>query len=315
VTLQVGLTGGTPAPGRIKLAVDDNGAGATINTFANNGGTLRGHPGAAGAMAVGSAYFARTPACGVSPAQLDYYSATAGDPILFDKNGHAIAATVRAKPDIVGPDGGNDTFLGQFLPAGGSGACANVTTFPNFFGTSAATPHVAGAAALFLQHSPGLAPAVMYATLRSTATPVVNSAGSSNYTGGYGFIKADAALAALPPTPTVTISVNPTSITVGQSSTLTWSSTNATSCSASGAWSGSQNLSGSMAVQPAAAGSDTYTLTCSNANGQTQASAVLTVNMAAGGGGGGGGGGGALDWAALLGLTALVLRRARALRA
>ena len=323
VTIQIGLAGGTPAPGRIKLAVDDNGAGATINTFANNGGTLRGHPGAVGAMAVGSVYFARTPACGVPAAELDPYSATAGDPILFDKNGNAIAASVRQKPDIAAPDGGNDTFLGQFLPAGGAGACANVASFPNFFGTSAATPHAAGAAALFLQHSQGLAPAAIYTALRNTSTVLTNASGGgcpggglcTNYTGGYGFIKADAALATLPQTPGVTISVSPTTITVGQSSTISWNATNATSCTASGSWSGNQNLSGSMSVSPAASGSDTYTLTCTNANGNTAASAVLTVNMAAGGGGGGGGGGGALDWTVLLGLGALALRRLRDVRA
>ncbi|MBV9619806.1 MAG: S8 family serine peptidase [Gammaproteobacteria bacterium] len=309
ITVQVGLTGGTTAPGRLKLAVDDNGAGATITAFATQGGTLRGHPGAAGAMAVGAAFYDRTPACGVSPAQLDPYSATGGDPILFDKNGARLASPiVRQKPDIVGPDGGNDTFLGQLIGAGGSGNCANVARFPNFFGTSAATPHVAGAAALFLQRSPGLAPLTLYQSLRNTATPVTNSASATNYTGGYGFIKADAALAALPPVPTVTLSVSPTTITVGQSSTLTWSTSNATTCTASGAWSGNQNLSGSMAVQPAAAGSVSYTLTCTNANGSTQATTVLTVNAPPSSGGGGGG---ALDWAALLALGSLALHRTR----
>ena len=47
------------------------------------------------------------------PAQLEPYSAKGGDPILFDTAGARNATPVmRQKPDIAGPDGGNDTFLG-----------------------------------------------------------------------------------------------------------------------------------------------------------------------------------------------------------
>ena len=155
----VGLKAGA-APGRSKIAVEDDGLGSTINQFATNGGTLQGHPGAAGAMAVGAAFFFDTPACGTTPAQLESYSSEGGTPSLFDVTGTRLATPVtRQKPDIVGPDGGNDTFLGFTLasqPGATSGllnttiaACQNNTSYPNFFGTSAATPHVAAIAALF----------------------------------------------------------------------------------------------------------------------------------------------------------------------
>lgn len=213
----------------------------------------------------------------------------------------------RQKPDIVGPDGVSNTFLGFPVGAFGSGSCAN-TTYPNFFGTSAATPHVAGTAALLLQRNPSVTPAQLYAALQKTAAPM--SASAPDYLNGYGFIQADAAVEEVPTAPDVTLNLNPTTINVGQSATLNWTVTNATSCSASGAWSGNQGLSGNLSLKPSAAGSYSYVLTCVNANGKTVDTDVLTVVTPSSGGGGGG----ALDLAALLALGGLAgarLRRAR----
>ena len=55
LNIVVGLADGSVAPGRIKVAVEDDGAGSTINSFVTQGATLQGHPGAAGAAAVGAA--------------------------------------------------------------------------------------------------------------------------------------------------------------------------------------------------------------------------------------------------------------------
>lgn len=308
ITIQVGLAGGT-APHRIKLVVEDNGAGVTYpGPIVPAGGTLQGHPGAAGAMAVGAAYWLDTPLCGTTPAQLESYSAKGGDPILFDTTGTALATPVtRQKPDIVGPDGVSNTFLGYAEGAFGSGACAN-TTYPNFFGTSAATPHVAAAAALLLQKNPGATPAQLYAALQKTAAPMSSS--MPDYLNGAGFIQADAALADVPTAPDVTLNLSPTTINVGQSASLSWTVTNATGCTASGAWSGSQGFSGSLTLKPGSAGSYSYTLTCVNADGKTVATDVLTVVTPSSGGGGG-----ALDLAVLLMLGGLAgarfIRRAR----
>ena len=100
----------------IKLAVEDGGAGSTIDSsYATNSATLQGHPGAIGAAAVGAAAFYSTPSCGTSPAQLEYFSSFGGAPILFNTNGTAITPETRQKPDFVGPDGVNNTFLGFTL--------------------------------------------------------------------------------------------------------------------------------------------------------------------------------------------------------
>ena len=91
-----------------------------------------------------------------------------------------------------------------------------MTAHPNFFGTSAATPHAAGIAALMLQADPTATPAQIYSSLRSSALPM--STPTPNFSSGYGFIQADAALVI----PTLSLSVP--SIALGSTATLTWTS-------------------------------------------------------------------------------------------
>jgi hypothetical protein len=305
LNLVVGLVNGSPMPGRIKIAVDDNGAGSTINAFDTQGGTLHGHPGAAGAMAVGAAFFFQTPACGTSPAVVEPFSSKGGDPILFDTSGIRLGSPqYRQKPDIVGPDGTNNTFLGFVAGATGGGLieCQNNSSFPSFFGTSAATPHLAGVAALMLHANSAVTPTLIYGALKTSAAPM---GGAPPMQVGAGFVQAGAALALLPPA-APTISLSPTSITVGMSSTLTWSGINVTGCAASGSWSGAQVASGTQTVTPMAAGNLTYTLTCSNGAGSAKSAAMLAVQAAPMSSGGGGGG---LDAAALLALAGLACAR------
>jgi len=321
LNIVVGLKAGA-APGRIKVAVEDDGLGSTINQFATNSGTLQGHPGAAGAMAVGAAFFFDTPACGTTPAQLESYSSEGGTPILFDVNGNRLATPVtRQKPDIVGPDGGNDTFLGFTLASQGlTGGkfntsitgCQNNPSYPNFFGTSAATPHVAGIATLLLQANASLTPTQIYTALRGstvdvTATVGTTTTSSANFVGA-GFVQADTAAtmipASLPAAPTLTLSSS--SIVVGSSTTITWSSANTTACTASGSWSGTLASNGTQTLTPTAAGTDTYTLVCSNTAGSSPATSVnLTVTAASSSHGGG-----SLAVSTLLGLLGLVTLRA-----
>ena len=77
LNLVIGLAGGTAAPGRIKLVVETDGQpDAPIQQFATNSSTLQGHPGAAGAVAVGAAFYFQTPDCGSTPAVLETYSSS-----------------------------------------------------------------------------------------------------------------------------------------------------------------------------------------------------------------------------------------------
>ena len=125
-------------------------------------------------------------------------------PILFDKSGNRLATPiVRQKPDFVGPDGGDDTFLGfeianntTYNDTSTVAQCANNASFPNFFGTSAAAPHAAAIAALMLQDNSGLTPAQIYGALQSSA--LADGTTTPDFNSGYGFIQADAALAKVP---------------------------------------------------------------------------------------------------------------------
>jgi subtilisin family serine protease len=312
LNIVVGLADGTAAPGRIKVAVEDDGAGSTINAFPSKSAsaTLQGHPGAAGAAAVGAAFYLNTPACG-HILGLEYFSSEGGAPILFDSAGNRLAAPlVRQKPDFVGPNGGNDTFLGFTLTPSqvvtNIAGCKNNTSFPNFFGTSAATPHVASIAALMLQANPALTPAQIYQALRASALPMDTV--SPNFDSGYGFVQADAAFALIPQVAPAapTLTLDKSSIVIGDSVTLTWSSVNTTSCTASGSWGGSLAVSGSTTVKPTAVGMQTYSLTCANSAGSSPATSVgLSVTAAPSKSGGGGG----LDILLLAGLAGASMAR------
>ncbi|HEY6622158.1 MAG TPA: S8 family serine peptidase [Steroidobacteraceae bacterium] len=320
LNIEVGLVSGA-TPGRIKVVVEDDGAGSQITNYATNSGTLQGHPSATGAAAVGAVFFPNTISCGATTPTLEAFSSAGGDPILFDATGARLATPViRQKPDFVGPDGGNDTFLG-FTIGGTTGItdgstvsqCANNANFPNFFGTSAAAPHVGSIAALLLQADPALTPAQIYSFMQQTAAPMgvtpIPLSGTFNFAAGYGFVQANLAAqkvpAILPAAPTFSLAAS--SIVTGSSTTLTWSSVNTTGCTASGSWTGAMASNGTQTVNPSAVGSDTYTLTCSNAAGASPMTSVtLSVTAAASSGGGGGG---ALGLSALLGLLALCAAR------
>jgi hypothetical protein len=315
--IEVGLKSGA-VPGRIKVSVEGDGLQLTINQFATNSGTVQGHASAAGAASVGAAFFANTPACGTTPASLEYFSSSGGDPILFDVHGSRIIPipAPRQKPDFVGPDGGNDTFLGFTLASGGPddnstvAGCLNNAGFPNFFGTSASTPHVGAIAALFFQANPALTPGEIISAMQTTAVPMGGT--TPNFDSGFGFVQANLAAATLPPAapPAPSLTLGATSVVVNTSTTLTWSSANTTGCTASGNWSGPVATAGSQTVTPTSVGTDTYTLTCANnAGASPPTSAVLTVTAAAASSGSHGGG--ALGTWTLLGLAGLLAARLR----
>lgn len=281
VTFTVGLVNGTTVPGHIKLVVADDGAGSTINKFATNSATLQGHPGAAGAAAVGAAFSAQTPFCGFTPAILESYSSQGGAPIYFDVTGARLGAPlIRQKPDFVGPDGVNTTFFGFLLGAGQDPSpipqCANDSHLPSYFGTSAAAPHAAGAAALMLQANPAITPTQIYDSLTNTAAPM--SGTTPNFDSGFGFIQVQTAINTLPVGPPL-LTLSDSTISVGGAATLAWSDPNANSCT--GSWTaGNVALGGTLAIRPTATGPESFTFTCTSAGGSAMVSVTLQVAAA-----------------------------------
>ena len=118
----------------------------------------------------------------------------------------------RTKPDIVGADGGQSvSYRSADSPDG------------NWYGTSQASPHVAGLAALIKQRFPDYTPAQIASYLKDHADP---RGAVPNNTWGYGFAKLAASDAATPipePTPDLIVdapSVSSSSPAAGESFTL-----------------------------------------------------------------------------------------------
>jgi hypothetical protein len=160
--------------------------------------TIVAHAKADGAIAVGAAWYLNTPAYGLDTPYVEYFSSVGGVANYFDISGNRIAPLIRKKPEIVAPDGANTSF---FNPFGNGDIPQDSDTFPNFFGTSAATPHAAGVAALMIeaQKLNTLTPDQIKGVLESKAVDMDNIYTDGfdvgfDYNTGYGFIKADAAV-------------------------------------------------------------------------------------------------------------------------
>jgi hypothetical protein len=112
-------------------------------------------------------------------AAIDYMNWITGPQEPFSSQGPANDG--RTKPEISGPDGVSTYSYG-----------AN-----NFFGTSAASPHVAGAAALLLSKNPSYSVAQLWSALTSSAIDM-GSAGQDNI---YGFGRLSLPAEITPPVP------------------------------------------------------------------------------------------------------------------
>ncbi len=203
-------------PAKLMKMVVFGSSGITLNEYAPGSATLFGHVNAAGATAVGAAFYLDTPEYGVAPPALQPYSALGGTPILFSTSGARLAAPiVRSKPEITAVDGVNTTFF--FDDSYGNDG------IDDFFGTSAAAPHAAGIAALMLEARPGSTPQQLKSAVETTAIDM-NAAGF-DHESGFGLIQADAAIAALlaaggnsPPAADFDVEINGQDVTFTDSS-------------------------------------------------------------------------------------------------
>lgn len=146
---------------------------------------IYGHAAALDAVAVAAVFYDEKDQGGdVDPptgvVNVELYSSIGGDLPFLD-------APDRFKPELSGPDCTNNTFFGSDL---GDDADSD----PNFCGTSAAAPHVAGVAALMRQANPDLRPSQLRALLMSTALDI-ETAGVDERSGA-GFVLAEGAVGA-----------------------------------------------------------------------------------------------------------------------
>lgn len=186
--IAVGLFSGN-APDDMKIIVRDNGSGVTIGdqSMSINNGTIFGHAAASGAITVGAAGYADTPAFGQTPPLRESFSSVGPTRILFDIDGNRLASPdVREGPQITGVDGGNTTFFGS--------DDTDADRFPNFYGTSAAAPDAAATAALMLDARDTLDHTDILHLLEDTAHDMDSAGFDTN--SGFGLIDAHAAVGA-----------------------------------------------------------------------------------------------------------------------
>jgi hypothetical protein len=177
-----------------------------MNEYGGGSSTIVGHPNAAGAITVGAVRFDKNP---VYSSPTDYplpvimsFSSMGGTPLMGVTPGTLIT---RNKPDITAPNGVNTTVnLGNGdwntdTPEYPVNIDPDIE-YPNFFGTSAASPHAAGMAALIIQAKTKFdpehpaTPVYIRDVMKSTALEMENPGNGYNYVSGSGFIQAHKAL-------------------------------------------------------------------------------------------------------------------------
>ena len=135
---------GPDVPVKFKYILFRGGAQFKMLEYGNQGkSTIVGHPNAEKAISVGAVRFDKnqiySPGVYAMP-EIMSFSSVGGTPV---------DGIVRSKPDITAPNGVNTTVdLGN---GDWNDPVDPDTLYPNFFGTSAASPHAAGVAALLIE--------------------------------------------------------------------------------------------------------------------------------------------------------------------
>ncbi|WP_084708670.1 S8 family serine peptidase [Hymenobacter norwichensis] len=198
-TIEIAITK-TAGPDPAVIKYVDFGS-SVITEYATNSSTSYGHNNSAGAVATGASAWFNTPAFNTNLTRpvVNGFSALGGTPVFITTAGVDTGydpSKIRRNIAVVGPDGGNNTFFGADTPA-------DADNLPNFFGTSAAAPHVAAVAAL-MQQSAGntLTPKAIEDALTSTALDMDDPFTTGFDTGydlrtGFGFVRAEQAIAAV----------------------------------------------------------------------------------------------------------------------
>ena len=181
---------GGPEPGFMKYLCWNN--NVTIDEFDTQSSTIVGHANAAESIATGAAAWYNTPAYGASPPAINSFSSAGGTPVFFDSVGNPITTLYREKPELVGPDGTNTTFFGTDISQDGD-------SYPNFFGTSASAPHLAGAGILLMEMGATSRADILDALTSTTDDMDDPSTGGTDsgfdYGTGYGMAQVNSAIA------------------------------------------------------------------------------------------------------------------------
>jgi cytoskeletal protein CcmA (bactofilin family) len=160
----------------------------TLLDYPTGTSSIVGHPNANGAIAVGAMLYANIPAVTPVWPGVASFSSRGGTSTLVGTN-----FTVRNKPELIGPNGVNTT-----VNLGGA-PFNDGDPYPNFFGTSAAAPHVAAVGALLIQGrkkfnlQTTVTPAEIRQQLQSSTGKFSYLPGNFSFEGGYGYVLADSA--------------------------------------------------------------------------------------------------------------------------
>ena len=160
-----------PAPTLIKDMIYNDSDPSNVSLGGANAGTVLGHHMSPDAITVGAVDAANTPGNGGTLASENFSSSGAGTQLWYNYDGSAVTnGPLNLSPVAVsGVDGVNTTVSGGLS---------------DFYGTSCATPTVAGVVALMLQANPDLTFARVETILEETATafgdPAVAGAGLVN---------------------------------------------------------------------------------------------------------------------------------------
>lgn len=190
----VTITNNTGAPLTLNMAVkriSGNAAGLTfkyqffangawqvvMNEYAGGAGTLTPHAGTPSAIAIGAAPFS-------SRDVAETYSGRGPYRRFFDSAGNAVGPFTYQKPDFLSIDRVNTSFFG-------SDVADDADAFPNFSGTSAATPNAAAVGLLMLEMAGGSGSLTRYDMHRAMRMSAIDlGSGGHDTTFGWGRIHA-----------------------------------------------------------------------------------------------------------------------------